>query len=133
MTRDYRKFVANPVRERIFPERIGRSEYLARSLILNLGMLLFLLPLDLVHDLGKVTWGGLFYMLAVGLFGLVLILWGAVFPRMRDLMWNTRWAWILLCVPGVNLIVVFVLLFAPTPPVSPSVFLIGNSGNQERK
>jgi uncharacterized membrane protein YhaH (DUF805 family) len=91
----------------LFPYRIGRVEYFVRGLILGL---LVAFPSTLADRTENP-----FLLLFCGVLLLVIgvaAFWIQIIPRMRDLKWNTKLAWLML-VPGVNIIMGVGLLFMP--------------------
>ena len=91
----------------LFPNRIGRLEYFARALVL--GLVTALLSTLLEHT------ENLFLQLFLAILTLAIIVasfWIYLIPRMRDLGWKTKLAWLAL-IPGINIFMGLGLLFLP--------------------
>ena len=110
MRRHYSDVVARPVRDVIFPRRIGRMEYFIRGMILAGFWTVSTAVLN-----SAVTDGGLSRNIGVGLLVLLLVLQigfglgGVIRPRVRDVGWNPAWSW-LAVLPIVGVLLCLVLL-----------------------
>jgi len=82
----------------VFPYAIGRIEYVLRNVVL---LMIFLPPKMIAEKLDNPI---LILTCAVLLFaGLIAAFWFQIIPRLRDLGWNTKLAWLMLIL-GVNVI-----------------------------
>jgi hypothetical protein len=99
----------------LFPYSIGRTEYFIRSIFYTL---LTYLPLAFiaaaVEASGSALSAILYLFLLIG--QLAGVIWIAVIPRMRDMGWLARAAWLTL-IPGFNIIIGVMLLFKPGKPI----------------
>jgi hypothetical protein len=91
----------------LFPSHIGRMEYIAR----NIGLTVISLPMKLIAEKSENL-----FVLLLCLVLLITIciagLWISIIPRIRDIGWNPKLAWLML-IPGVNII--FGISLAATP------------------
>ncbi len=91
----------------VFPYRIGRIDYFLRGLALGL---LMAFPSIIAEHTETVILQLLFSVLTLLIF--IASFWIYVIPRMRDLGWNPKLAWLMI-VPGVNIVMAIGLLFMP--------------------
>ena len=112
MARRYSRFIAHPIRDLLFPENIGRIEYLVRSLVLRLVFLALYGPLEKVLAIHSFRIVAICAAVTTMIAGLVFQIWGAVIPRLRDIPRSPKWAWLLL-VPFANVALDMLLLLTP--------------------
>ena len=91
----------------VFPYRIGRLEYFLRGL--GLGVLMAF-PSILSESIENVILQLVFSILTLSI--VIASFWIYIIPRMRDLGWNPKLAWLMI-VPGVNIVMGIGLLFMP--------------------
>jgi len=102
--RNYKRFETGSF---VFPARIGRMEYFLR----NLGLGLVMIPFELImtnSSNGALSFISFILFTTLFVFGL----WFSVFPRLRDVNWNSKLAWLVL-IPGVNIIFAISLFATP--------------------
>lgn len=95
----------------LFPPNIGRGEYLARNLGLTLIAIVPLALMDSISaqlDNAIISLINLVLIIVIALFGI----WFAVIPRINDLGWNKKLAW-LMFIPFAGQLFGFVLLITP--------------------
>ena len=80
------------------PSRIGRIEYFLR----NIGLGLVMTPFELIMDKSSnATMSFVCFIVFISL--CIFWLWFALFPRIRDVGWSKKLAWLML-IPGINII-----------------------------
>lgn len=91
----------------VFPYTIGRIEYVLRNVVLAV----IFLPAQFVAEKSD---NPILLALCVAflILGVLAGFWFQIIPRIRDLGWNTKLAWLML-VPGVNVVMGFGLFFLP--------------------
>ena len=121
MARDYSKWASSrgTWREVLFPETIGRVEYLLRNIALILLMMIAMIPCSvfasLAGDGGRAAMGPYSTVAALAIIVVTVVL-GTVsiaYPRMRDMGWKPALAWLLL-VPYLGILVWAFLVIAPS-------------------
>ncbi|MEI8205241.1 MAG: DUF805 domain-containing protein [Kiritimatiellales bacterium] len=91
----YKKFESNSF---LCPSRIGRVEYFLR----NIGLGLIMTPFELImekSDNAAVSFVSFLIFVSLLVFGF----WFSLLPRIRDVGWNQKLAWLML-IPGINII-----------------------------
>ena len=110
MARHYSDVVAHPVRDLIFPQRIGRMEYFIRGTILTGFWAVSSAVLNAAVTDGGLDWNiGIGTLLVLFVLQIGLGLGGVIRPRVRDIGWNPAWSW-LAVVPIVGALFCLVLL-----------------------
>lgn len=112
MTRDYTALAGNPVRDFFFPDRIARVEFIIRSVVLNIVFAFLFNPVEAAVYAGTASVPVFIYGLIIVVSYLGLSIVSIVLPRLRDLRWNPKWAWLML-VPVANIVLGLQLVLTP--------------------
>jgi len=91
----------------LFPHRIHRIEYLVRGTVLGV---LMGISSTLMNYTDNVVVSLVSAILTLAL--MIISFWIYLIPRVRDVGWNTKLAWLIL-IPGVNVFMGIGLLFLP--------------------